>query len=60
MLELFDLTVSDPRWTGARRRELTRAREAIRDASVGGMMGGSLSSWKNYFDVFALYARASR
>ncbi len=26
-LELFDLTVSDPRWAGPRRREILRARE---------------------------------
>ncbi len=60
LLELFDLTVNDPRWRGARRRELTRARETIRGSFVGNQTEEHLSSWKKYFDAFAIYARAAR
>lgn len=60
LLELFDFTVSDHRWQGPKRKELARAREAIRDSFMGGAMGGPLSSWKKYFDAFAFYARSTR
>jgi hypothetical protein len=59
-LELLDLTISDPRWKG-RRKELTRAREFVCDAMLGGKAYGS--DWKGldrYFYAFAVAARAHR
>lgn len=35
VLELIDLTVADPRWTGGRRAELLRFREAVGALYVG-------------------------
>nr|MBI3613787.1 hypothetical protein [Nitrospirota bacterium] len=59
-LELLDLTIGDPRWTG-RRKELTRARECLCDAMLGGTMYGSdWESLDRYFLAFALAARANR
>jgi len=58
-LELFDLTVGDPRWRAGRRlREILRAREAVCDAARGGSeYGGTLESLQKYFDAFAVAAR---
>lgn len=56
-LELFDLTLSDPRWLG-RLREIGRAREVFCDAVYGGKLYES--TFKNlmpYFDHFAFAAR---
>ncbi len=56
-LELFDLTLTDPRWKG-RLREIARAREVFCDATLGGHIHGStLDSIQSYFDHFALAAR---
>lgn len=56
-LELFDLTLSDPRWKG-RRSEIARAREVFCDAVYGGhLYKSSLSDLTRYFDHFALAAR---
>ena len=55
-LELFDLTLEDPRWKG-RLREIGRAREVFCDAVYGGKIyGSSLKELTNYFDQFALAA----
>ena len=55
-LELFDLTLSDPRWSG-RLREIARAREVFCDAVYGGhLYESSFSSLVRYFDLFALAA----
>lgn len=55
-LELFDLTLSDPRWRG-RLREIGRAREVFCDAVYGGKeYGSSLKELQGYFDHFALAA----
>lgn len=60
-LELFDMTVTDPRWRGARRRELCRAREefcrlffdeAVDPTSAAGL--------ERYFLHFAFVANAAR
>lgn len=60
LLELMDLTLTDPRWHG-RRRELARAREVICDFFYGGNQCHSTAqSLRAYFDAFALLARASR
>jgi hypothetical protein len=56
-LELFDLTLSDPRWKG-RRLEVARAREVFCDAAYGGgLYKSSLADLVRYFDNFAFAAR---
>lgn len=56
-LELFDLTLEDPRWRG-RLQEIARAREVFCDAALGGQAYGStLEDLQRYFDQFALAAR---
>jgi len=56
-LELFDLTLSDPRWNG-RYREIARAREVFCDAVYGGKLyGSSLQDLVPYFDNFAFAVR---
>lgn len=58
--ELFDLTISDPRWRG-RLKELTRARELFCDAICGGPeYKTSLEDLNKYFFYFALSARLKR
>ena len=53
-LELFDLTMSDPRWRG-RLLEIGRAREVFCDAVLGGKeYGSSLEGLQGYFDHFAM------
>jgi len=57
-LELFDLTLSDPRWKG-RRLEVARAREVFCDTAYGGgLYKSSLADLVRYFDNFAFVARA--
>lgn len=57
VLELFDLTLSDPRWKG-RRLEVARAREVFCDAVYGGALyKSSLNDLVRYFDNFAFAAR---
>lgn len=59
-LELLDLTIGDQRWAG-RRKELTRARECLCDAMLGGHgYGNDLESLDRYFFAFAMAARANR
>jgi len=59
-LELFHLTISDPRWR-KRLKELTRARELFCDAVCGGTeYGTSLEDLDKYFFYFALAARLNR
>ena len=56
-LELFDLTLADPRWHG-RLREIGRAREVFCDAVYGGKLyKSSLQDLMCYFDQFAYAAR---
>ncbi len=56
-LELFDLTLDDPRWKG-RRWEIARAREVFCDAVYGGKLyKSSLQELTRYFDIFAFAAR---
>lgn len=56
-LDLFDLTMTDPRWRG-RLREIARAREVFCDAVYGGKeYGTSFRNLQPYFDLFALGAR---
>lgn len=56
-LELFGLTLADPRWRG-RLRELGRAYEVFCDAVLGGIeYGSSLADLERYFTQFAIVAR---
>lgn len=55
-LELFDLTLADPRWKG-RLFELGRMRDIFADTVLGGKeYNTTLSSIEPYFDRFALLA----
>lgn len=58
-LELFDVTLEDPRWRGRGRRfEISRARELFCAAVYGGeAYGNTLENVMPYFDMFARVAR---
>lgn len=59
-LELFDLTLEDPRWSAPRKREIGRAREVFCDALWGeNEYQTDLASLDTYFLQFAILARAS-
>lgn len=59
-LELFDLTIADPRWR-KRLKEICRARELFCDAVYGGeLYGTDLKDMDRYFYYFAYAARANR
>jgi len=56
-LELFDLTLEDPRWKG-RYLEIARAREVFCDALFDGEnYGSSLESLEHYFLPFVFLSR---
>lgn len=56
-LELFDLTIADPRWNTGR-KELTRSREVFCDYFYGGnTYRTDPPSLMAYFDQFAVAAR---
>lgn len=60
-LELFDFTLSDPRWKGHRLKEIARARELFCDAiSDHPQYQTTLEDLDRYFTQFALLARKSR
>lgn len=57
-LELFDLTIADPRHRGARLREIFRAREVVCDFFFGeNEYGSTVESLDRYFLEFAMAAR---
>lgn len=59
-LDLFYLTIEDPRWKG-RRREILRVREVFAAAALGSdEYKTSLEDLNRYFDYFAWLARANR
>ncbi|MBI5728908.1 MAG: hypothetical protein HY983_01520 [Candidatus Magasanikbacteria bacterium] len=59
-LELFDLTVSDRRWS-ARLKELVRGREVLADWFYGNnIYGSSPENLEKYFYYFAYAARRVR
>lgn len=59
-LELFDLTLSDPRWS-KRLKEIARAREIFCDAAWGkSEYNTSLEELNTYFYYFALAARMQK
>lgn len=56
-LELFEFTLTDPRWRG-RLREIARSREVFLDSISGGKeYGSSLSGLDRYFFNFGYCAR---
>ena len=62
-LELFDLTLADPRHRSspARLREIARAREVVADFLAGpNQYGATAPSLQKYFDAFAVAARLER
>jgi hypothetical protein len=60
-LELFDLTLADPRWRGQRLREIARAREVSCDFLVGdNVYRSTAASLDDYFFRFAMAARRNR
>jgi hypothetical protein len=59
-LELFDLTINDPRWKN-RLKEIVRARGLFCDAVLGGPeYGTTLEDLDKYFYHFAYAARLNR
>jgi len=57
-LELFDLTATDSRWRGARRREILRAREEFcRLFHAPDAPSASATGLRRYFLAFAVAAR---
>lgn len=59
-LELFDLTLTDPRLRSNRLREVAITRELFCDALFGGeMYGSSLQNLEKYFFPFAILAQSS-
>ena len=62
-LELFDLTLADPRWTkiNGRLKEISRAREVFCDLFFGqNEYNDTAESLMKYFDEFALAARKNK
>jgi hypothetical protein len=60
-LELFDLTLIDPRWRGHRAREIARAREVVCDFLVGeNDYRSTAATLDAYFLQFAFAARRNR
>ena len=55
LLELMDLTITDVRWHGARRRELSRVRGGVCEELTGSQILGS--GFTKYFDNMAIAAR---
>ena len=56
-LELFDLTITDERWQGPRRKELARAREES-VSLLSGNETGRQAGLEKYFLHFAILARS--
>ena len=60
-LDLFDLTLDDPRWHGPRVREIARAREVTCDFLAGeNEYRSTAASLDAYFLQFAMAARRNR
>lgn len=59
-LELFDLTLGDPRWNAARKREIGLSREVFCDALWGvNEYHTNLASLDNYFLQYGIAARSA-
>jgi hypothetical protein len=60
-LDLIDLTLSDPRWRGAKRKELARMREFLCEMVLGeNSYGMTEEFFTQYFLAFARAGRLSR
>ncbi len=60
-LDLFDLSLDDPRWRGPKLREIARAREVSCDFLAGdNAYASTAASLDAYFTAFALLARRGR
>ncbi|PIZ00647.1 hypothetical protein COY62_01770 [bacterium (Candidatus Howlettbacteria) CG_4_10_14_0_8_um_filter_40_9] len=55
-LELLDLTISDDRWAGPKRKEIARARESYLEA-IDSNDAEDLNALNKYFYHFAVSAR---
>jgi hypothetical protein len=56
-LEYLDLSINDPKNSGARRKELCRVREALVDWHYGSRLYHTTDSdWSSYFNCFAIAA----
>lgn len=56
-LEYLDLTINDPKNSGASRKELCRVRELLVDWYYGSLLYHSTDTdWNNYFNSFAIAA----
>lgn len=58
-LELIDLTKKDPRWKGAKAKEINRIREVLCDTVVNGSKNYNtpIEFFQKYFMSFSLLAR---
>jgi hypothetical protein len=56
-LELFDLTATDARWRGPRRREVLRAREEFCACVLSDRPAAAAAGLRRYFLAFAVLAR---
>ena len=60
-LDLMDLTIADPRWTGGKRKELCRMREFFCDFVLGeNEYGMTEEFFSRYFLAIAVAARNAR
>lgn len=56
-LEYLDLTINDPKNSGARRKELCRTREVLVDWYYGSELYHTTDTdWSNYFNSFSIAA----
>lgn len=56
-IDLFDITLSDPRWRGPKLKEIARAKEIFTSLFYGNEYNDSPESLMKYFDQLALVAR---
>jgi hypothetical protein len=59
-LELFDLTVKDPKWQNHRLKELLRSRELFCDLFFGHTYKSTFEEIEAYFTEFAIKARLNK
>ncbi len=58
-IDLIDVTKSDPRWKGPRRKEINRLKELLCDATLGdNEYKTPIKYFQDYFLDFAIVARA--
>ncbi len=60
-IDLIDITKSDPRWQGSRRRELGRVKELLCDCTLGdNIYKTPINYLQNYFMDFALVVQTRK